>query len=348
MRNSLINRGRLINIDKSKSVGIQYIRAVCALIVFFSHYTMGLNLPSIISFRETPLAFIVDGSIAVSVFFVLSGFFYFKTKELTIEGYLQGVQHKVFHIFPAHIVVLLCGMALCNLHFAYDTGVFTVWGNSFWNTNITWIDFLRDACCILSSQPERMINPSTWYLEFEVCFFILMPLLVGVYIKYLWKYALAFIFVIIGILVVGFGMHFFVYNLMACCCGAVARKLTLSYDFKFLQNRLLRALWLIGCILLLVHSHLFELHIPTYFMTETGAAMLIITLWKVEMPRIRSWEFLGNISYEFYLVQQVVLIALRPIYMEPIQYLLVSLGVSVVSAWLLNTFVTKKINCMLR
>lgn len=81
MRNSLINRGRLINIDKSKSVGIQYIRAVCALIVFFSHYTMGLNLPSIISFRETPLAFIVDGSIAVSVFLFFPVSFISKPKN---------------------------------------------------------------------------------------------------------------------------------------------------------------------------------------------------------------------------------------------------------------------------
>ncbi len=70
--------------------------------------------------------------------------------------------------------------------------------------------------------------------------------------------------------------------------------------------------------------------------------MLIIALWKMEMPRIKSLDFLGNISYEFYLVQQVALIALRPIYMNHIQYLLVSFGVSVVIAWLLNTFVTKK------
>lgn len=83
-------------------------------------------------------------------------------------------------------------------------------------------------------------------------------------------------------------------------------------------------------------------------MTEVGAAMLIIALWKVEISRIKSLEFLGNISYEFYLVQQVALIALRPIYINLTQYLLVSFGVSVAIAWLLNNFVTKKINCMLR
>ncbi len=47
---------------------IQYLRAVCALMVFLSHYTMGLNISSIISFRETPFTFLVNGGIAVSVF----------------------------------------------------------------------------------------------------------------------------------------------------------------------------------------------------------------------------------------------------------------------------------------
>lgn len=348
MSNGFINR-ELINVDYGgKSFGIQLLRAVCALMVFLSHYTMGLNQPNIISFRETPFAFLVDGGIAVSVFFVLSGFFYFKTKELTVEGYFKSVLHKVLHIFPAHIVVLLCGIVLCNQHFAHDTSIFTVWGNSFWNINFTWTDFLRDACCILPSQPERMINPSTWYLEFEVWFFILMPLLVGLYIKFPWRYALVLFLAIMGILAIGLGMRFLVFNLMACCLDAVARKLTLSYDFKFLQNMIFRALWLIVSILLLVHSYLFDLHISTYFMTEVGAAMLIIALWKVEISRIKSLEFLGNISYEFYLVQQVALIALRPIYINLTQYLLVSFGVSVAIAWLLNNFVTKKINCMLR
>ena len=64
-----------MTIGGGKNVGIQYLRAICALIVYFSHYVKAVDWNPINIFRHMRWSFIVDGSIAVSVFLCYLVFF---------------------------------------------------------------------------------------------------------------------------------------------------------------------------------------------------------------------------------------------------------------------------------
>ena len=57
---------------------IQALRGICAIIVFLSHSLHVNDIEWVISLHNSPLHFFFDGEVAVSVFFVISGFFYYK------------------------------------------------------------------------------------------------------------------------------------------------------------------------------------------------------------------------------------------------------------------------------
>ena len=77
-----------------------------------------------------------------------------------------------------------------------------------------------------------------------------------------------------------------------------------------------------------------------------GAAMIIVTFWKYsfdKIPKVKWLEFLGNISFEFYIVQHIALLAFRPLFVNPIFYLIETLILTVLASWLLNRYVTNKV-----
>ena len=58
--------------------GIQILKGVAALMVFFSHALNMRNISFVCQFQESPLHLLWDGQCAVILFMVISGFFYFK------------------------------------------------------------------------------------------------------------------------------------------------------------------------------------------------------------------------------------------------------------------------------
>ena len=73
--------------------------------------------------------------------------------------------------------------------------------------------------------------------------------------------------------------------------------------------------------------------------------MIIVTFWKYnfdKIPKVKWLEFLGNISFEFYIVQHVALLAFRPVFVHPVFYLIITLLSTVIIAWILNKYVTAK------
>ena len=52
---------------RGKNVGIQYLRAICAVIVYLSHYVKAVDWNPVNDFRLMRWSFIVDGSIAVAM-----------------------------------------------------------------------------------------------------------------------------------------------------------------------------------------------------------------------------------------------------------------------------------------
>lgn len=65
----------------NKNLNIQALRGFCAVVVFFSHALHIYNCELIDSLDKTPFRFFYAGEVAVSIFFVLSGFFYYTENE---------------------------------------------------------------------------------------------------------------------------------------------------------------------------------------------------------------------------------------------------------------------------
>lgn len=296
-------------------------------------------------FRHMRWSFIVDGSIAVSVFFVLSGFFYYNTKSLTMASYIKGLKRKALHIYPAHIVMLFIGFLLANCDFFWNTLHFTGWGNKFWNSGITIFDFLQSASCLFIEESKNQINPSAWYLEYEVWLFLIMPLVIWIVNKVGWKYSWGLLLVGLFTLFTNQPMYSLVYIIAICCMGTLARYITQRNELKFLQNKKILAMWVGVAVLLLAHVY-FGVGGIYMFFRGVGAAMIIIAFWKYDFDKtnkVRWLEFLGNISFEFYIVQHIALLALRPLFVNPIVYLVETLTLTVLVAWLLNRYVTNKV-----
>ena len=103
-------------IKSRKNDGIQILRALCAIQVFFPH-TLNVYQSSLGSkIINTPLHFFFDGQCAVIIFFVLSGFLYYNDKKLTLKLYIKKILSKSLHIFPSYWISLTIGSIMCNLY----------------------------------------------------------------------------------------------------------------------------------------------------------------------------------------------------------------------------------------
>lgn len=329
---------------RGKNVGIQYLRAICAVIVYLFHYVKAVNWNPVNDFRLMRWSFIVDGSIAVAIFFVLSGFFYCNTKSFTVERYFNGIQRKVLHIYPAHIIILLFGMLFANCHLEWNVSCFTEWGNKFWNYQIMMSDFLKSASCLFIKDAENQINPSAWYLEYEVWLFLIMPLIIGVINKVGWKYSWGLLALGLFALFTNQPMYSLIYLVAVCCIGTLARYITQKNELKFLQNKIVLVIWICIAVFLLAHVYLGAGKIYMFF-RGIGAAMIVIVFWKYnfdEIKKVKWLEFLGNISFEFYIVQHIALLAFRPLFVNPIIYFVSTLTFTVVVAWWLNKYISTK------
>lgn len=262
-----------------------------------------------------------------------------------MASYIKGLKRKALHIYPAHIVMLFIGFLLANCDFFWNTLHFTGWGNKFWNSGITIFDFLQSASCLFIEESKNQINPSAWYLEYEVWLFLIMPLVIWIVNKVGWKYSWGLLLVGLFTLFTNQPMYSLVYIIAICCMGTLARYITQRNELKFLQNKKILAMWVGVAVLLLAHVY-FGVGGIYMFFRGVGAAMIIIAFWKYDFDKtnkVRWLEFFGNISFEFYIVQHIALLALRPLFVNPIVYLVETLTLTVLVAWLLNRYVTNKV-----
>ena len=74
--------------------------------------------------------FFFDGQIAVVVFMVLSGYFYYRV-AFSMINYTKGILRKVKRIYPAHIIVLATAFVLCNCGFFNEVKDASEWGGNF-------------------------------------------------------------------------------------------------------------------------------------------------------------------------------------------------------------------------
>ena len=119
----------------NRSHTIQMLRGLACLAVFFSHAIGALPTGywqiGSVDLNTTPLRLLWGGNAAVVVFFVLSGFFFYKTDyRLTVRGWMHTVFNRHVRIYCVYIPILLLGVAA---RFTYPpfSGL-SEWMSGFW------------------------------------------------------------------------------------------------------------------------------------------------------------------------------------------------------------------------
>lgn len=316
---------------RTKHTGIQgVIRGGCALQVFLSHALNIYHADWVEWLNHTPLCFFIDGNCAVVVFFVLSGYFYYKEKVLSVGEYLNGIRKKCLHIFPAFWLSLIIGFLFCNYYVGLNMmgENLTGWSKAFWVSNVSITELLKSASILIPHNWDA-INPASWYIQVEVEMFIIMPIVVSVYNRARndgkWYLYLLWCVLVIGGLL-------YSRNMLAYLVGASFHKFKPLFD-KIAMSKycLLRIVIAVG--LLNIKNEIPMVRtLPGFgsvvlIIQAIGAAVIISTIIGMDSNRFNKFKlliFVGNISYEIYILHFIVLLILRPFFSDALLYTLMA------------------------
>lgn len=169
-------------INKTDSNNFDLIRNILSFLVFFTHWNLLTSIDS------TFFIFHLSG-ISIDMFFVASGFLIwwsYNADKNNSNFYIK----RFFRIFPLYFIIIF-----------FQTALFIFFSNSssaeifkYFITNIFFLNFLAPtAGDLLNGLEVNAINGSLWTLKNEVVFYILIPAVYKIYVKYGVK-ALCFIY----------------------------------------------------------------------------------------------------------------------------------------------------------
>lgn len=317
-------------------------RGICALMVFSGHVTGAYNIPWFQAHTHHPLHLLIDGSAAVIFFFVLSGYFYYTPKFLTVKSYTHLIIKRVTHLLPPYWISIIAGALLCNYYLSNGISQehnVTSWFKSFWNEPVSLQKFLVEAKVVLrGGSSKEFINPASWYLNADFKMMIIIPILVWMMNKTRWWLVLPLI----------------ILSLISTIQYWIAIFL-MGATFHHYQDRVFKWIgkrhWLLG-LLMVIGVVLWDA--PTWIeiginidtlrkrieMIQAGGVILMLmgflSFSNLPILTSRPLLFMGRISYEFYIIHFIVLLGLLPYISNTWLYITVCLAVSLATAVLLH------------
>ncbi len=116
-------------------------------------------------------------SIGLSGFFVISGYFIFKSFERSSHFY-EYLKKRVLRVFPALLVVLLLSLLLVGLIYEGKTPLLL--NSSFWTylpNNLSLYGFQGVISGVFEGNPYHSVNGSLWTIRYEFSLYIAIALL---------------------------------------------------------------------------------------------------------------------------------------------------------------------------
>jgi peptidoglycan/LPS O-acetylase OafA/YrhL len=287
------------------------VRGLAALCTLIGHWLFTFEDGRAISLRTAHFCnLFINGSDAVSLFFVLSGFVlsykYFKTEDLNLN-YKTFIINRLFRLYPAFWFMLI--LYFLNTHAPEMHGPY--WKDWFWYKDYR---FLEEAS-LLRSYTQLFIPGWTLNVELGLSFFVPF-LILGMKYRPKWFHYLLVISVFANAYLNQFLFHFSLGIWIAAHFDAIRQ-------FNFKQTQWYPYRWLLGLIIWIFYSMRDVLYfipfdqnrvflflhrltgINTYYITGLGAAMLLIIVIRSErIQRILQYPiflFYGRIAYGIYL-----------------------------------------------
>lgn len=337
-------------------IALDGLRGISALMIVLFHYKVGYGAPLLVDalISTTPLYFLWNGPAAVSLFFVLSGF-------VLSYGYLKasGEQllclncfylSRAFRLLMPYAVAFLLS-AFC-VHYLFSYLVTDPGGRVLFFFG-TWIDasampvrsLLMDGLLYRPGIVYSVV-PQAWTLSVELYLSLLFPLLVMLARRAEWLF--------VGIILLIPVYHYLPFNhpyplMTSGLLHFMLGMLLARYRHSLANLSLLRSAWhrwiflIIGLVCLSVRE---LINVPLKVFSPFGVtvwdisafgAFVIVWAALVSVPFQRflcmSWiQWLGRISYSFYLLHFLVLYLLVPRVLQAGN----ALGIVGPTAWLLG------------
>ena len=281
-------------------------RAVAALMVFIHHF--GGN---VFPFNLCPSVF-HSGNVAVSYFFVLSGFVLFISYGDKGIGYREYMKRRIGRIVPIYLfaLVLSIGVAFCFYHYTMS--------------GLTIKQIVFSALFLQAFIPgyPLCLNGPGWTISVEMFFYFLFPLL----LSFQKKKFVPFLVLTIVLYIVSQALHLYYYpirwsgsnsivdtvfynpiiHINQFMTGMVGAHLFFRRQDANKKNVLLPLLLFIVIILLVAYK-------PDNISYQVGLIAPVFVLFIVSVAvnnpkflNIRPLVFLGEISYGIYILQQPV------------------------------------------
>jgi peptidoglycan/LPS O-acetylase OafA/YrhL len=286
-------------------------RGIAALVVLIAHFQLSV-LPGLAKewIFKTPLGIIFDAEAAVLYFFVLSGYVLTKSLDnssLRLGGYATFVLKRILRIFPAFLFVLF----LTTIVLVFVQPPPESWLGQFWmdrQGNI-WSVF-KQAILIkrFPNEPELRILPHDWTLSIEMGVSLLLPVL---------AYS-ARLSSILTLLLIYFSVKFlnldpFTFDFTLGIFIAQNNRV-----FQMHSGKTKLVLFLAAFILICTDYFAPRLmstldHLIIHHKGWGVAILLFLVLSSVTAQRIlqfKPFNFLGKISYSFYLLHMVILLVM--------------------------------------
>lgn len=319
------------------------LRGLAALTVLFGHY---LNvLPQIILdtksldgyqginlIKYTPLHIFWAGYAAVILFFVLSGFvlslpFY---RENNKFSYLTFMIKRFFRIYVPYIVSVFIAVLAAILISKGGISELSTWFNGVWEKPFKW-EQINDHFLFLGNFNYGAFNPIYWSLVYEMRISIIFPFIVLLMVRSNWFYniLLAFVFLFLGVYFITNQYLITLFYVFMFIVGALLAKHRVKIQaYTQTKSKNLKLVYLLIGICLYTYEHWahylyllvninleYKYHwmLVGIFTTAGCVIFIILSLSSLTLTNVllkKPIQFLGKISYSFYLYHCVALFSL--------------------------------------
>jgi peptidoglycan/LPS O-acetylase OafA/YrhL len=315
------------------------LRGLAALSVFLTHYTL---LDPQWGYPHGFLGIPRDGFAAVDLFFVLSGFVLTRSLLASAEGYVPFVIRRVFRLYPAYWAALIISALLFWVH----TLTHPLPSNlPFWTQPITINQAIKHFFMISPGIDYHLIDPTVWSLVIEMRISLLMPLLVLGFVWCRSPWLRALILLLSPLLALIQGNARTTESIFAFLLG-----LTLAgYLPRIPQRYWMTPILLVAGIILYGNRELFDTGriVFSHHLSAIGSALIILAAIRSPLfarsLTVAPIQFLGLVSYSFYLIHEPIIMitasTLLPLIQSPIACAAISLCVSLACSAGLYTWI---------
>lgn len=335
-------------------------RGIASIIVLFSHFFGAFVLPSFFSsLNNTFLHVFWDGKIAVSFFFVLSGFvlsrIYFINSSLFTEfNYLSYLLKRIFRIYPVFIFVLIISFFSVNYLYNEDIirnlSISTPWIKYFWNEKYSIFSTIKESILVirLPQEPEKRLINQDWTLSIEVLVSLLVPVFITIVKKNkIWLVITALL--LLRLHTVNWIIEFIVGVYIASSFDDIKQRI---------NSKVSIFLFIILFVLISIrYLFSFSDFLDLIIIKILSILLLLLILFSKGLQKFLSNNiivFLGKISYSLYLIHFLVILIFAPKLFQvllnfgyfngTIIFILVLFSIlllSIIFAFLLNKFIEK-------